>query len=75
MRELEVHTIHPPKHVLRSDLGQLDELIASVEEKGLLQPVVVRPVEDGFEVVAGHRRLVACKRLGGRRIMSYHRTR
>jgi len=54
--------------LLRSDLGQLDELIASIEEKGLLEPIVVRPVEDGFEVVAGYRRLEACKRLGWRRI-------
>jgi ParB family chromosome partitioning protein len=53
---------------LRNDLGQLDELIASIEEKGLLEPIVVRPVEDGFEVVAGYRRLEACKRLGWRKI-------
>jgi ParB family chromosome partitioning protein len=68
MEELEVHSIHPPKFSLRSDLGQLDELISSIEEKGLLEPIVVRPVEDGFEVVAGHRRLEACKRLGWRKI-------
>jgi len=68
MEELEVHTIHPPKYSLRKDIGQLDELIPSIEEKGLLEPIVVRPVEDGFEVVAGHRRLEACKRLGWRKI-------
>jgi len=68
MEELEVYTIHPPKYSLRNDIGQLDELIASIEEKGLLEPIVVRPVGDGFEVVAGHRRLEACKRLGWRKI-------
>jgi ParB family chromosome partitioning protein len=66
--ELEVYRIHPPRCSLRSDLGQLDGLMASIEEKGLLEPIVVRPVEDGFEVVAGHRRLEACRRLGWRKI-------
>ena len=69
MEELEVHTIRPPKYSLRSDLGQLDELISSIGEKGLLEPIVVRTVEDGFEVVAGHRRLGHARGLGGGR---YH---
>jgi hypothetical protein len=34
----EVYNIHPPKYSLRSDLGQLDELMVSIEEKGLLEP-------------------------------------
>jgi len=44
-------------------MGSLEELIASIKEKGLLEPIVVRPIENGFEVVAGNRRLEACKRL------------
>lgn len=40
----------------------------SIEEKGLLQPIVVRPLEGGFEVVAGNRRFEACRRLGWRKI-------
>lgn len=36
---------------------QLDELAASVKEKGIIQPLIVRPVEDGqYEIVAGERR-------------------
>jgi ParB family chromosome partitioning protein len=35
----------------------------SIKEKGLLQPLVVRPVGSHFEVICGHRRLEACKRL------------
>ncbi|MGB9622863.1 MAG: ParB/RepB/Spo0J family partition protein, partial [Candidatus Bathyarchaeia archaeon] len=69
MEELEVFRIHLPKYSLRSDLGQLEELITSIGEKGLLEPIVVKPVRDGFEVVAGCRRLEACKRLCGGR---YH---
>ncbi|MEM2842175.1 MAG: ParB/RepB/Spo0J family partition protein [Thermoproteota archaeon] len=60
--------IRPPKYALRDDLVPLDELMVSIKEKGLLQPIIVRPLEDGFEVVAGNRRLEACKRLGWRKI-------
>lgn len=41
-----------------ADLG-IDELAQSIEEQGLLQPVIVRELEDGFELIAGQRRLVA----------------
>jgi ParB family chromosome partitioning protein len=68
LEELEIHAIRPPKYSLRSDLGMLEELMSSIGEKGLLEPVVVRPVGDGFEVVAGCRRLEACRRLGWRKI-------
>lgn len=63
LEELDVRQILPPKQFVRRDVGNLDELMASIEEKGLLQPIVVRPTEEGFELVAGGRRLEACKRL------------
>lgn len=37
-----------------------DELVASIESKGVLQPVLVRPKGKGFELVAGERRFRAC---------------
>jgi ParB/RepB/Spo0J family partition protein len=45
----------------RSDLGELDELAASVARHGILQPLLVRPAEDGrcLILVDGHRRLAA----------------
>jgi len=47
----------------------LDELAKSIWKIGLLQPVVVRTNSSNkFEVVAGNRRLSACKRLGWRKI-------
>ena len=52
-------------------MGSLDELAASIDEKGLLEPIVVRPIATGFEVVAGNRRLEACKRIGMRSIPSH----
>lgn len=46
--------------------GELDELAASIEACGLLQPVLVRPAPGGrsYELVAGERRLRAVKQLG-----------
>jgi ParB family transcriptional regulator, chromosome partitioning protein len=37
------------------------ELAASMNQHGLLQPIIVRPVKDGFEIVAGNRRFEACR--------------
>lgn len=49
--------------------GGLDELGASIEAVGLLQPIVVRPVEGGrYQVIAGERRWEAVRRLRHRSI-------
>jgi N6-adenosine-specific RNA methylase IME4 len=49
----------------RKDMGDLDGLAASIADIGLLHPVVVRP--DG-RLIAGERRLRACKQLGWQRV-------
>ncbi len=61
--EVDVKSIQSSRRALRADLGSIVDLTASIKEKGLLQPIVVRPMEDGFEVVAGNRRLEACRHL------------
>ena len=50
---------------LRRDLGDLAELADSIAELGLLQPIVVTPQK---RLIAGERRLEACRRLGMRQI-------
>ena len=45
-----------------------DALISSIKEHGLLQPILIRPLSHGFEIVAGHRRFHACKSLRWRHI-------
>jgi ParB family chromosome partitioning protein len=40
-----------------------NDLIASIKEKGFLQPIIVRKIEGGYEVIAGERRLRAAKAL------------
>jgi ParB family chromosome partitioning protein len=47
----------------RRKLRGIEELAASLQTHGLLQPVVVRPTDDHFELVAGHRRLAAARHL------------
>lgn len=46
------------------DENALAELAASMDASGLLQPIVVRSAESGFELIAGERRLRAAERLG-----------
>lgn len=46
------------------DEMELRELAGSIHEVGLIQPIVVRRIKAGYELVAGERRLRACKLLG-----------
>ncbi len=49
----------------RFDDARLEELARSVREKGIIEPLIVRPGDDGgFELVAGERRLRAAQRVG-----------
>lgn len=43
---------------------EMANMIESIKENGILQPILVRPVDDGFEIVAGERRWRAAKELG-----------
>ena len=56
-------TLQPRKH-FRED--QLQELVDSIREHGVIQPLIVRPAEnDQLELIAGERRWRACQRVGG----------
>ena len=68
MRNMELDKMSLPKHIFRRDLGALNDLMDSIVTCGLLQPIVIRPVEDGFEIVAGNRRFEACRQLGWQRL-------
>lgn len=46
------------------DDEKMDELVDSILENGILSPVVVRPIYDGFELISGHRRTHAAKKAG-----------
>jgi len=51
-----------PRFVL--DEARLEELAASIRENGILQPVLVRPFQKGYQLIAGERRLSAAQRAG-----------
>lgn len=61
---LDAITSNPyqPRRIL--DEEKLDELAASLREHGLIQPVVVRPSSEGYQLVAGERRWRAAYRAG-----------
>lgn len=63
VEQVETKSIRNSNRPLRKEVGQLEELMASILRRGLLEPIIVRPDGKGFEVVAGSRRLEACRRL------------
>jgi len=66
LRLIDTALIIEPLHPMRSyiDPVLISELAESVKISGLINPITVRPVGDVFEVVAGHRRLLACRLAG-----------
>src|SRR5512136_953967 len=68
--EIDIDRIktNPLQPRLRLDESRLEELAASIRENGVLQPVLVRPSGDGYQLVAGERRLAAAQRAGLLRI-------
>src|SRR5437773_707894 len=68
--ELPVREIRPNPFQPRQDVdaASLEELKSSIQQAGLLQPVVVRTAAGGgYELIAGERRLRACQALGWER--------
>ena len=59
--EIEVNP-YQPRRTFPDD--KIMELMQSIKTYGLLQPIIVRRAGRSFQLVAGERRLVACKKLG-----------
>ena len=64
IRMISIDKIDPNPRQARSELGNLDELISSIREKGILEPILVRPIEGRYEIIAGERRFMASKKAG-----------
>ncbi len=61
-RLVPVEDLDPNPQQPRRTLGDLSELTASIHEKGVLEPILVRPQGGRFEIIAGERRYrAACK--------------
>jgi ParB family chromosome partitioning protein len=68
LAELETTKVFIGDSNVRKSVGDITELKLSIEEKGILQPLLVRPLKTRFEVVVGSRRYEAAKALGLRKV-------
>lgn len=59
--QLKPSTVQPRREF---DAARIQQLADSVRERGILQPLLVRPVNDGYEIVAGERRWRAARLAG-----------
>jgi ParB family chromosome partitioning protein len=67
--EIDIDKIKAGKFCLRDlDDEIIGDMSSSIKEVGLLQPILVRPISDGYELVFGFHRLQACKQLGWKKI-------
>ncbi len=70
VREVELGLIKPNPYQPRTEFDdqKLEELARSIEEHGVIQPIIVRKKDGGYELVAGERRWRAAKKAGIRKI-------
>ena len=72
---IPVSKIHPfegnPYKVLDND--EMNTLIGSIQERGVLTPIIIRPIEstDEYEVISGHRRLHAIVKAGMKEVPAF----
>ena len=66
LTKIQVNELREPRQVSRSviDGAALEELTEDVRRLGVLVPLHVMEVDGGYEVIAGHRRLLAARRAG-----------
>ncbi|KHT42173.1 ParB/RepB/Spo0J family partition protein [Vibrio sinaloensis] len=67
LTDLSINSLKPGVYQPRKDMSPeaLEELAASIESQGIIQPIVVRQVEhDKFEIIAGERRWRAARKAG-----------
>jgi len=66
IQNLSIDSLVPNPYQPRTtwDSEELSDLAKSIESNGLLQPILARPVSNGFEVIAGERRLRAAQQAG-----------
>jgi ParB family chromosome partitioning protein len=67
-RLIDIRRIEPNPHQPRKNFGDLSEMVASVKEKGILEPILVRAHEGKFQIIAGERRYQAAQLAGLQRV-------
>ena len=74
IQKIEMSKLYPyegnPFRVTDDD--QMEMLVDSIKAKGIIEPLIVRPDGSGeYEIISGHRRFHACKKLGLKMIPCY----
>lgn len=73
---IDIDRIKPNPFQPRREISKekIDELAQSISNSGLIQPIVVRRSGNGYQLVVGERRFLACKKLGWKKISAAVRT-
>ena len=76
LRMLSIKKIRPfhdhPFHLYEGD--RLEDMVASVREHGILNPVIVQEIDSGYEMLSGHNRMNAAKLVGWKEIPAIVKT-
>ena len=70
LKEIAVSSINPPAAAIRSvvDEDKFADLVQSISDLGVIQPIRLKPDGDRFQIVAGHRRFLAATSLNLKKI-------
>jgi ParB family chromosome partitioning protein len=71
IEDIEIRLLRPFRFNVRDEIGNVADLSYSIKQRGLLQPILVRNKDAYYEIIAGHRRYEACKKLGWRKIICH----
>jgi ParB family chromosome partitioning protein len=72
IEEVDIHSIELPKfHIRNLEYENVDDLSLSIQQHGLLNPIIVKTNNDRFQIVTGTRRYLSCKNLGWRNIVCH----
>ncbi len=66
--QIPIANIRPSSQILRNPLKSIEDLVISIKQSGLINPPTVRLIDDEYEIIAGHRRIEACKLLGWKKV-------
>jgi ParB family chromosome partitioning protein len=72
IEEVDVYSIELPKFPFRNlEFENVDELSLSIQQHGLLNPIIIKTINDRFQIVTGTRRYLSCRKLGWRNILCH----
>jgi ParB/RepB/Spo0J family partition protein len=66
--QVETSKVFVSRVNVRRNPGDVSDLMESIKEKGILEPLLVRPVDSRYELIVGSRRFEAAKRLGLKKV-------